>query len=450
MNGQLNSKDGEPSGAGHWLSEAIFCLGCGLLVGIFTWFADTSAPLESVVQSVNVTPYNLLVQGFCAGQLNLKQEAPPELAKLADPYDPNVNAPYMGGSLDDMTYYKGKLYLYFGVTPAIVLFWPYFALTGHYLSEKMAVAFFVGVGFAAIAGILRALRRRYFPESGKWIPAAGTIMPGLALTLTLPVNVHEIAIACGFAFTMLALAAIWAALHEPQRRVLWLALASFAYGMAIGSRPSLLYGSAILLLPMLQSWRLPGDHPRRMTALLVAAAGPMAIVGAGLMLYNFLRFDNPFEFGWHYQFNTSYRPPSAHPFSLNNIWLNSRLYFLEPVFWSRSFPFLKSAPLPPMPPGYDLGNAYAGGGILIIYPIVFFALAAPLAWKRRQGTASALAWFASACLVIFVTSAVTLCFFFASASRPFCCWRSSALIALSMLLWPFPDEDGSSVSVGLF
>ena len=61
--------------------------------------------------------YNLLVQGFRDGQLNMKREAPPGLARLADPYDPAVNAAYIV-EVGDMSYYKGKLYLYFGVTPA--------------------------------------------------------------------------------------------------------------------------------------------------------------------------------------------------------------------------------------------------------------------------------------------------------------------------------------------
>jgi tetratricopeptide (TPR) repeat protein len=427
MIGQSYTKDGTK----HWLSDGTFCVVCGLLVGIFAWFADTSTPLESVFSKVNEDNYNLLVQGFSAGQLNLKEDAPTGLAKLSDPYDPNANSPYLGGKVDDLTYYKGKLYLYFGVTPALVFFWPYYALTGHFLSEKAAVAFFMGIGFAAIAGILRATGRRYFPETGQWIPAAGTIMSGLALALTLPANVHETAIACGFGFAMLALAAVWAALHEPinsvgptsrsaSRRALWLALASLAYGLAIGARPTLLFGAVILLLPVLQAWRPPAGsvsrlQPVRIAALLLAAAGPITCVGLGLMLYNALRFNNPFEFGWHYQLNSSYRATSAHPFGLHYLWFNARLYFLEPVNWTRQFPFLKSRPLPPTPPGYDLGNAAAGGGILIIYPIVLFVLAMPLAWKRKL-RGSALAWFATACLLLFSAGAVTLSLFFASAS----------------------------------
>ncbi|HEV2329126.1 MAG TPA: tetratricopeptide repeat protein [Verrucomicrobiae bacterium] len=398
-----------------WRADTFFCLVCGLLVGISTWFADTSAPFESADSRASEDSYNLLVQGFSAGQLNLKQDAPPELAKLSDPYDLNLNAPYIG-TVNDLTYYKGKLYLYFGVTPALAFFWPYYAVTGHFLSEKAAVAFFMGIGFAAIAGILRGLRRRYFPETGKWIPVAGTIMPGLALALTLPANVHETAITCGFAFAMLALAAIWAALHDSNRRLLWLALASLAYGLAIGARPTLFFGAAILLLPVLQAWgSVSRLQPAKVAGLFLAAAIPITCVGLGLMLYNFERFNNPFEFGWHYQLNSSYRAPSAHQFGLHYLWFNMRLYFLEPFNLSGQFPFLKSAPLPPTPPGYDLGNAAADGGILMIYPVVLFALAVPMVWKRKL-LGTALGWFAAACLILFIAGAVTVSLFFASAN----------------------------------
>lgn len=415
MTQQLNPRDGEFRGAALGLSNSAFCLVCGLLIAISAWLSDTSAPLETVFSSSNDAPYNLLVQGFSARQLNLKLAAPAALAKLSDPYDPNLNAPFMGGTLDDLTYYKGKLYLYFGVTPALVLFWPYFALTGHFLSEKDAIAIFLGIGFAVFAGLVRAVKGRYSPETGAWIAVAGAILPGLAVALTVPVNVHEVAITCGFAFAMLALAALWAALHNPRACELWLALASLAYGLVIGSRPDLLFGAVILLLPVLHAWRQREVWQRR-AGLLLAAAGPIAFVGLGLALYNFLRFNNPAEFGWHYQLNVSYRPPSAHPFSPDNLWLNFRLYFWEPVFWTKTFPFLKWAPLPPMPPGYDLGNAYGGGGILIIYPIVFFFPAAIFASKRNLQR-SALGWFAAACLLLFLAGAVTLCLFFASGNN---------------------------------
>ena len=139
-----------------------------------------------------------------------------------------------------------------------MLFWPYVTLTGHYLSDKDAVVFFFALGFLVAAGLVCAVWRRYFPEVSVWVAAVGILALGLTtgiLEVLSHCDVHEVAISCGFAFTMLALAAIWCALHEPKRQVKWLLLASLAYGLAVGSRPSLLFGAIILLVPVAQAWR---------------------------------------------------------------------------------------------------------------------------------------------------------------------------------------------------
>ena len=194
---------------------------------------------------------------------------------------------------------------------------------------------FYALGFLVAAGLLRAVWRRYFPEVSVWVATVGILTLGLA-TGTLEVlsqcDVYEVAMSCGFAFTMLALAAIWCALHEPKRQVLWLLLASLAYGLAIGSRPSLLFGVIILLMPVAQAWRAatePGSR-RRVGLLLVAAVGPVMLIGLGLMLYNTLRFDNPFEFGWHYQLQqaTGRMPPS------NSVCITSGSTFGS-IFWNQ-------------------------------------------------------------------------------------------------------------------
>src|SRR5271169_6233704 len=133
------------------------------------------------------TYYNLLVRGFRAGQLSLKKEVPPGLAQLPDPYDSAANADYQSEPyrMLDMSYYKGKLYLYFGVTPALILFWPYVALTGHYLLHKQAVAIFCALGFLASVGLLRALWQRYFAEVNVAVVAACALALGLATGIPL-------------------------------------------------------------------------------------------------------------------------------------------------------------------------------------------------------------------------------------------------------------------------
>jgi Flp pilus assembly protein TadD len=369
--------------------------------------------------------YNLLVQGFRAGQLNVKRETPPGLAQLADPYDPAVNESYTWDNRylsADMSYYKGKLYLYFGVTPALVLFWPYVTLTGHYLLHKDAVVIFYALGFLVAAGLLRAVWRRYFPEVSVWVAMVGILALGLAtgiLEVLSECDVWEVAMSCGFAFTMLALAAIWCALHGPKWQVLWLLMASLAYGLAIGSRPSLLFGVIILLIPVVQAWRAATEPSlrRRVGLLLMAAVVPVMLIGLGLMLYNTLRFDSPFEFGWHHQLTAGYRSNIAQQFSLHYLWFNFRFYFLEPMRWSGHFPFLQAVPLSPLPSGYyGTGEPYSG--ILSNYPLVWLALAAPLVWRGRPvEVASVLRWFVAAVFLLFAICALTICLFFSASSR---------------------------------
>ncbi|MGH7941377.1 MAG: tetratricopeptide repeat protein [Limisphaerales bacterium] len=418
MTRQINSQLEQLPRSKQWVRDVGFCLICGFVVAVVAWFADTNVSLDALNPRLDRLDYNLLAQALNAGQLNLlKEQPPPELARLADPYDPNLNATYVG-PVNDLSYYKGKLFLYFGITPELV-FWPYFTLTGHYLSDKDALAFFIGIGFAAIAAILWDMRRRYFPQIGELMAGVTAIIPGVALALTTSANVYETAIVCGFAFAMLALAATWAAIHDPGRCLLWLAMASLTYGLAIGSRPSLLFGSAILLLPVIKTWlHSRRVASRRSVAMFLAATLPIAFIGMGLMLYNFLRFDNPFEFGWHYQLNTSYDPTSARQFSLHYLWFNFRLYFLQWTNWSIHFPFLEHAPLPRMPSDYDLGSAFGGTGILIRYPVLLFIAFVPSILERKlMETTSALRWFAAACLLLFIAGATTLCLFFSSSNR---------------------------------
>src|SRR5579862_3283427 len=129
---------------------------CALVIGIYACVSE-SGMLELLSPNPASTDYNLLVQGFRAGELNLKKDVPPGLAQLSEPYNPTANAPYRLAPywLHDLSFYKGRLYLYFGITPALLLFWPFVALTGHYLLQRQAVAIFCVIGFLTSVGLLR-------------------------------------------------------------------------------------------------------------------------------------------------------------------------------------------------------------------------------------------------------------------------------------------------------
>ncbi len=428
------------SGLKHMMKEnAIFGVVCAAVIVVFISVAQTG-PLELTRPDAKDSYYNLLVQGFRAGHLNVNREPPPGLAALTNPYDPAQNRDLVWDRdhlCYEMSYYKGKLYLYFGVAPAIVLFWPYVTVTGHYLPEEDAVVIFIAVGFLAGAGLVRAIRSRYFPEASVGTAICGILALGLAtgiLQILSSCDVYQVAKSCGFAFAMLSIAAVWRALHEPIGRVKWLAAASVAFGLAIGSRPSLLFGAVILLVPVAREWQektggnrtgrpssntmqppaeTSGQNFWRPAWLLAAALGPITLIGFGILVYNALRFDNPFEFGWHYQL-TSCQNNAARQFSPGYLWFNLRFYFLLPGLWSIHFPFLQGRSLPALPSGY-LGAGAPFSGILANYPIAWFAVFVPSAWKRPGAAQdSALASFAAAVFLLFLGCGLPLFLFFAA------------------------------------
>jgi len=383
---------------------------CALVCGIYAYTARSGFLVSTSLNPAD-DYYNLLVQGFRAGQLSVKKVAPAGLVQLPDPYDRKANEAY---GLLDLSYYRGKLYLYYGVTPAVLLLWPYVALTGNYLPQKDAVVVFCIIGFLVSTGLLAAIWRRYFANVNVTVVAAGALALGLVTgtaSLLARCDVWEVSISCGYALAMVALAGIWKALHEPKRRCWWLAAASLAYGLAVGARPSLLFGGLTLLVPVVQARRERGG----IFAPLLAAAGPIMLVGIGLMSYNALRFDNPFEFGLRYVLSGD-RQVTGPPFSLHYLWFNIRIFYLEPAHWTTRFPFVHDITMPLPPSGY--GRLEHPFGILANIPIVWLALAAPLAWRDRPADArSILSGFLTAVAIVFGASALTLGLFLSASIR---------------------------------
>lgn len=391
-------------------------LAAAVVLALYAWIIATSvgewgrAPADYA--------YNLQVAGFRSGHLSLPREVPPGLARLPDPYDPAANlvyrmAPY---SLHDLSYYGGRLYLYFGVTPALLIFWPWVALTGQFLTHKYAALLCCSAGFLAAAAWLLAVWRRYFPEVGAGVAAAGVLAVGLATgapILLQRADVCEVPISCASALVLAALGAIGLAVHRPAERGRWTAVASLAYGFAIGARPSALFGAPILLLPLAACATSP-ERSRR-GSLVAAAMLPITLCGLGLLYYNAQRFGSPLEFGEHYQL-ASDRQDAARHFSLGYLWFNFRVYFLAPVRWSRVFPFAREIISPALPAGHaPIEDPF---GILANIPLAWLALAAPLAWRGRDPAARRLLrGLVGAVALVFGTSALVLGLFYGNCSR---------------------------------
>jgi hypothetical protein len=337
-------------------------------------------------------PYNLVVEGFRSGHLWLAKEAPATLARAADPYAFATYRRFLGPpwNLVDLSYYRGHLYAYFGVTPAVILFWPYRAVTGAFLHQAYAVFAFCALGYAVSVGLAAAAWRRYYPGAGAWSAAAVALLLGTVTTLPVFLvrpGLFEVSISCGYALTMLSLAALWNSWHRSRGRAGWLALASLLYGLAVGARPTLLFGASLLALPVAAAFveerrsGLPGGGP----GLLAAALLPLAAVGAGLAAYNFARFGDPLQLGTGFML-TGVNLAGMKSFGLRFVWDNLRVYVLEPLRWHAGFPFVWQPARPALVAGHLTVEFFFG--VLAAFPVLLAVALGPVAWRgSRQGRA---------------------------------------------------------------
>jgi tetratricopeptide (TPR) repeat protein len=326
-------------------------------------------------------PYNLLARGLASGHLYIAKDAPEFLRKLPNPYDPAANAPArdsFGYGLSDLSYYHGRMYMYFGAAPAVLVFLPWHILTGHWLPQWVAVVFLCAGGLLVNLSTIGAIRTRVFPGSAPWMAAVIALILGIgsyAPLLLSSADMWEVPVALGYLSVAIALRCLWQAYEHPEAPALGLGLASAAFGVAFASRPNELPSALILLFPF--AIREIRVNARAWCAALI----PVSVCGAGVALYNSLRFGSALEFGTSYMLiGAPYIKP--HPFSPRYIWMNLRMYLVQPVDWSSVFPFAHESAVGPMPLGY-IGTEHVSG-VLVDDPILWLALALPFFFALRS------------------------------------------------------------------
>lgn len=364
-------------GSSRWIERGSVVAAMALVV----WFLHVTAAANRGFDDLGEMDYfQLLVRGWKKGQLHLDYAPAPELLALPDPYDPAQNAPY---KLADATLYKGKYYVYFGPTPALTLMLPYALITGREMTMGQAAFGFCTLTFFAASGLWLAIRRRYFPASRALMAPLGVLAIGFGthlLAIAQRPMIWELPIAGGVAFSLLAMAAAYGAIHG-RRPLLAMALAGLFLGLAVGSRPTCLLASALLLAPIWDAWRDPRAG-RSWLPMALAAAIPVGLCGLAIMAHNYARFDHPLEWGQTYQLSGAYEGKLTH-FSLRFLPHNLAVYFFQLLRWTAEFPFALAVGIQ-----IDHIAGYFGteevAGLAVTFPFVWFALALPLAWRGRD------------------------------------------------------------------
>jgi hypothetical protein len=311
-----------------------------LLSYYYFWRPSSSAARTLTLEPVGL--YHELTDAFLSGHTFFNKLPDEELSKLSDPYDPMANVQWRR---DNLSYFRGRYYLYHSAVPVIVLFLPIKVLTGRYLAEDTAIAIFSILEVAAGMAALYSLRQHSFPKSPAslfWLSMIALSAGGAQFAILRDASVNHVAIASASCFLVFAFAAGLQSQFSLRHSNLWLALTGLFQALAVVSRPNYIYGAfgvVLLVLPFAYDSEGRLKKLGNICSAWLPLLLPIVLIAGLTAWYNFARFGSLTDFGARYMLGAwdQRHLPAA---SLHGLADNAWYYFLAPGVYDRYFPFV--------------------------------------------------------------------------------------------------------------
>ncbi|HOK69143.1 MAG TPA: hypothetical protein PKV51_06410 [Bacillota bacterium] len=250
-----------------------------------------------------------LVDAFKNGQVHLLAEPSSSLKSLKNPYDYSERRVEGAYYLWDHCFYNGKYYSYYGIAPVIFLFLPYHLITGYYFPSIWAALLFGVIGIIFLTRLYMLVIKKWFSNLQINYILMGLIIlqlsSGIWFSIARPVF-YEVAISSGFA-CLLAGAYFFLSSNvvgEGKISFVRLMVGTLFMALSVMCRPTLAVYCVIALVFIwfgFKKLKASKDYKKsKAVRYFVCALLPFVFFGGIQMLYNYARFDSPFEFGIKY------------------------------------------------------------------------------------------------------------------------------------------------------
>lgn len=322
--------------------------------------------------------YQELARSLADGHVWVDDQPSEGLLAAENPYDTIYlqaeQIPYKA----DYAYFQGKYYVYFGIVPELLFYFPCYLLTGKNFPNHLAVYGFYAGFVLAVFGLYREAVKRWFPKLPYFaylLAAAVTLTFGSYMYLIVRPDLYNLPIMGANMFTAAGLGLWLAGLNREKGRSLFFLAGSGCMALVAGCRPQMLLFSA-LAIPLfweevIKKRKLFSVRSIQDT---VAICLPYVLVAAGIMYYNYLRFGSPMDFGATYSLTNN--DMTKRGMNVSRVFYGIFCFFFQPARYEGVFPFLTSG---------DIQNQYMGrtvseftfGGILASQAIAWFLLCLP-------------------------------------------------------------------------
>ena len=317
----------------------------------------------SLKKAADKQQYDRMGDALLQGHLYIDNcDIDPSLEAMENPYDTKERERLGVNYHWDEAYYNHHYYMYFGVVPTIILFIPYKLLTGNALLTYQATQIFASLTIIGLFYLCYILCRKFFPK----FPFSLYLLLSSAFSvLSVGYSIAAPALYCTAIISGVCLM-VWSIIcfykgvwFEVEDRIekIYLFIGALLGALAFGCRPPVGLANLIVITVVYQILKANYITDKEKINSVALTLFPYVVVGILLMLYNYARFDNVFEFGQSYQLTAAdqhmYRN-FIERFDLKSILIGlGANFFAIPLLYNK-FPYILY------------------GGVFLNYPILLF------------------------------------------------------------------------------
>ena len=329
---------------------------CAAVLILFGFKVTNSHVLYNESTKPHQQQYKELAHALKEGRVCLPFEPSKELLNAPNPYDTIY---LQANGIDykaDYVLYDGKYYVYFGIVPEILTYFPAYLLTGKDLPNHYAVFIFYTLFVLGVVLLYREIRNRFFPNVSSWaylIAVISTVLFGPVAYIYTTADLYSVPIMAGMALSVLGL---FFYLKDK-----WLS-GSLLMALVAGCRPQMVLFAALIVPLVIKYIKEKKLFSRESVKRTVCFILPYVVVALSLMYYNHIRFGNIFDFGATYSLTNN--DMNLRGLSLSRMLIGLGTFLFMPPKIDGVFPFIHAN---------DLSFSYMGrvvtehfyGGIIV-------------------------------------------------------------------------------------
>lgn len=321
--------------------------------------------------------YDELAQAILQGKLYIdNDDVPQSLIDMENPYDTTARSQQSLASGDsyrwDVAYFDGHYYVYFGIVPVLLMYLPFRAITDSPFPSAVGVMAFAFIFCIGVFMLLDLICKKKFKNVsvGAYLLCCITFVNCCgAMFLVKRPDFYSVPIITSMAFVVWGLFCWLKAFDSAKYKNLLFASGSLLMALSVGCRPQSALICA-LALPLFAGYLLSDGYIKTKKGLIdfFSLAAPVVVVASGIMVYNYIRFGSPFDFGSSYNLTTN--DVTNRGFEWGRTGLGLFTYLFQPPKITSVFPFIEAVDIKTNYIGKTIME-YCFGGMITSLPFLW-------------------------------------------------------------------------------